>query len=142
MTDPLHPLPDRLTDLPFVVFGRRAKPQALATVIGLIGVTLGPFNPGDYAEVFDFDSVLGLLMAVFGFVVVMLLTVAWWLCSGRLLRAGLFGAVVVFASRAFLAGFTVGTGHPATWISTGFTIGVGWAWLMERSAARSAARSP
>ena len=124
------------TDLPILVFGRRAKPQAIVALLGLFGVTIGPWYEGGASAAFDFTSIEGVMMSVFAAVTIAVLVVGWWLRSSRLLRTGLFGAVIVFSARAFLAGMISGLGHPAMWISAGLAVGMAWAWLIERAAAQ------
>lgn len=134
---PRHKDPDAwATDLPWLLWGRRVKPQAIVAVIALYGVAIGPLYGGTRSEVFDFHSVPGEAMAVVAAVLIVVLVSAWWARSSRLLAVGLFGAMFVFGCRAFLALLESGPEHPATWISVALTTGMAWAWLIEKAAVR------
>lgn len=117
-------------DLPWAVFGRRAKPLALAASIAnlsvAVGITENPFTNIPYLIVTAL-ALAGLIAFWSG----------WWLNNGRLVQVGLILTVGLFAARAAYSGLAEGWLDHEVWLSFSWVLAAAGAFLLERRAPKT-----
>lgn len=132
---------DRRTALPWLVFGRVARPWHLTVAIGtavLAWQYLGPDEgvPGGSSA---WSELVGLAAALTSAVMV----VAWWGRAERLAVLGLLLAAGVWVARTTLWGMTLGWVTPSVGFGLAWVVGIVGSYLLEvttppRAAAKGA----
>ena len=120
------------SDLPWSVFGRRAKPFALAATIANFGIALGLHDPDAY-----FNHPPHTVVLVASVCAVVSFMGGWWLNTNVLVLAGLLLTIGVFAARTALAIMDVGLFDHGAWLSVSWMVAAGGAFLPEKRAPRS-----
>ena len=121
---------DRATDLPWSVFGRRAKPLALAASVANFAIAMG-VNEQFFAPEFTRVIPVLALIALSAF------WVGWWVNRAWFVQVGFLITVGVFATRAAYSGFAFGWTDHEVWVSGSWVVAASGAFILERRAPRT-----
>lgn len=114
-------------ELPFLVFGRLAKPFHLAVVLATL--TIADVNLRQNSTSFS-TTIWGDIVGAVAAVAVLLLVAGWWFRKDRWADEGLLLATGVWTARA-TAYWLEGLGWLGVMLSTAWVVGTFGAWLLE-----------
>lgn len=129
------------TELPWKFLGRKVRPYAFAVTFVCIVLTVALLVTGDdVGNVLDNDenvaghfNLVGYTIGVTAMLAGIFLIAGWWLRSDRFMRWGLLVSAFMFATRAAFLFMDLGWHHVPGWISLGWVLASGGAWLLERT---------
>ncbi len=126
------------TDLPWLIFGRKARPYALAVSLASLYVAASILiNRQDAGDALDDWTGRGLLVGLVALLSFGFLMVGWWARSDRLMCLGLLTSAGVFGARAaFIFADTGDLFALSAWLSTAWVVASAGAYLLEASAPR------
>ena len=121
------------TDLPWLLWGRKVKPYALAVSMSTAVVAHAMLvDRDDVGSTFDAYSAPGIVVGVCALAAVLSLWAGWWGRKLPLLEAGLLLSVGVWTARGALVGLTDGPTVNTVWFSFAWVVASGGAYLLER----------
>ncbi len=130
------------TNLPWLLLGRKIRPYALAVVFVCVILSVALLITGDdIGRILDNDenvagqfNLIGYSIGALALTATILLIAGWWSRSEKLFQWGLLISAAMFATRAAFLFMDLGWRHVPGWVSVGWVIASGGAWLLERTA--------
>lgn len=126
------------TELPWLIFGRKVRPYALAVMLASLFVAGSILiQREDAGSALDNWTAAGLLVGSLGIIAAGTLIAGWWLRSEKAMQWGLLLSAGVFGARA---GFIFTSTHNwlaiSAWLSTCWVVASAGAYLAESSTSR------
>lgn len=124
------------TELPWLAFGRKVRPFALAAALATLFVAASILiHKQDSGNALDDWTGPAILVGGLALASSLSLWVGWWMRGERLMRFGLISAAGVFGARAaFIFADTQDILALSAWLSTAWVVACGGAYLLETAA--------